>query len=245
LNERELRNTAVAGGAAAAHAIATRPNVRVVTEHGAPTRTAAPVLPRAATLAPNRPARETLHPSLPATQSVAPGTERKLPAVQRTVPAEQAQHLDSSRFAHPQGSPANQAQPSRNLQEREIKRNVPVNPPPQNKEYHGNSTGNAATNFRNQTTAPERKVQEYHPPVQNQPQYRAPERKVQEYHPPVQNQQEYRAPERKVQEYHPPQNNAQQYQRAVPPAVQRNAPVTRQPPPERKKDDKNDNNDHH
>jgi hypothetical protein len=265
LNERELRNTAVAGGAAAAHAIATRPNVRVVTEHGAPTRTAAPVLPRAATLAPNRPARETVHPSLPATQSVAPATERKLPAVQRTVPAEQAQHLDSSRFAHPQANPANPAQPLRTVPKREIQRNVPVNPPAQDKEGHGNSSGNTVTNFRNQTTtpqrkvqeyhppvqtqqeyrAPERKVQEYHPPVQNRQEYRAPERKVQEYHPPVQTQQEYRAPERKVQEYHPPQNNAQQYQRAVAPAVQRNAPVTRQPPPERKKDDKNDNNGHH
>jgi hypothetical protein len=176
-------------------------------------------------LAPNRPARETVHPSLPATQSVAPATERKLPAVQRTVPAEQAQHLDSSRFAHPQANPANPAQPLRTVPKREIQRNVPVNPPAQDKEGHGNSSGNTVTNFRNQTTTPQRKVQEYHPPVQTQ--------------------QEYRAPERKVQEYHPPQNNAQQYQRAVAPAVQRNAPVTRQPPPERKKDDKNDNNGHH
>jgi hypothetical protein len=240
LNERELRNTAVAagavaGGAAAAHAIATRPNVRVVTEHGAPTRTAAPVLPRAATLAPNRPARETLHPNVPAKQSLAPATERKLPAVQRNAPAtnaEQSRHLDSSRFAHPQGNPANPAQPLRTVPKREIQRTVPVGPPPQNKEDHGNSSGNAATNYRKQTTAPVN-------------QYRAPERKVQEYHAPVQTQQQYRAPERKVQEYHAPQNNVQQNQRAVVPAVQRNAPVPRQAPPERKKDEKNDNNGHH
>jgi hypothetical protein len=180
---------------------------------------------------------------------VAPATERKLPAVQRTVPAtnaEQSRHLDSSRFAHPQDNKVRETQPARSVTpSRDIQRRVPVNPPAQDKEDHGNSSGNAATNYRKPTTAPERKVQEYHPPVQNQQQYRAPERTVQEYHPPVQNQQQYRAPERKVQEYHPPQNNAQQNQRAVVPAVQRNAPVTRQAPPERKKDDKNDNNGHH
>jgi hypothetical protein len=294
LNEHQLRTTTVGagpvtGGAAAARGIVERPNVRIVTEHGAPARTAAPVLPRAATLAPNRPARETLHPNVPSSQSVAPATERKLPAVQRTVPAtnaEQSRHLDSSRFAHPQDNKVRETQPARSVTpSRDIQRRVPVNPPAQDKEDHGNSSGNAATNYRKPTTAPERKVQEYHPPVQNQQQYRAPERKVQEYHPPVQNQQQYRAPERKVQEYHPPvqnqqqyrapertvqeyhppvqnqqqyraperkvqeyhppQNNAQQNQRAVVPAVQRNAPVTRQAPPERKKDDKNDNNGHH
>ncbi|HSN00585.1 MAG TPA: DUF6600 domain-containing protein [Rudaea sp.] len=231
LNEHQLRTTAVGaavGGAAAARAIAERPNVRIVTEHGAPARTAAPVLPRAATLAPNRTARETLHPNVPASQSVAPATGRKLPAVQRTAPAtnaEQSRHLDSSRFAHPQDNKVRETQPARTVApKREIQRRAPVNPPAQNNEVRGNSSSNAATNYRKQTTAPERKVQEYHPPVQNQQQYRAPERKVQEYHPPAQNQ--------------------QQYQRAAPP-VQRNAPAPRQAPPERKKDDKNDNNGHH
>ena len=218
LNVHQLRTTAAGagaptGGAAATRGIVERPNVRIVTEHGAPPRTVAPVLPRAAGLAPNRPARETVRPNAPATQSVPPATERKLPAVQRSVPAGQVQHLDSSRFAHPQGTPA---QPLRTVPKREIQRGVPVNPPPPNKEEHGNSGGNAATNFRNQTTAPQRRVQEYHPPVQTQQQYRAPQRNVQEY------------------------------QRAVPPpAVQRSAPAPRQAPPERKQDDKNDHSGHH
>ncbi|HSN39129.1 MAG TPA: DUF6600 domain-containing protein [Burkholderiales bacterium] len=279
LNERELRNTAVvagavAGGAAAAHAIATRPNVRVVTEHGAPTRTAAPALPAraAATPAtrPGQPVRESARPLAPV-ERAAPTVNRNVPAVQRTAPAaatDQPKRLDSSRFAHPQGNVVPPAQPLRTTPNREVERKVPaVKPPPKDeKQDHGNFRGNvpattsrgnppgASTN-RPEYRAPERNVQENRVPQRNVQQYQAPQRSVQEnrvpqrnvqeYHPPVQNQQQYRAPERKVQEYHPPVQNQQQYQQRPAPTVQRNSPAPRQAPPERKKDDKNDKDGHH
>lgn len=259
LNEHQLRTTAVAagavaGGAAAAHAIGARPNVRIVTAHGAPTRSVAPALPA--------------HLAAPALNRTS------IPAVQRAAPAaiKPTRHLDSSRFAHPQGNTVLKTQPARTVApNREIKRSVPVNQPPQNKQDRVNSNGNARgnaramNNYRNPTTAPvnqyrapERKVQQYHPPVQTQQEYRppqrnvqqyhspaqpqqeyrAPQRNVQQYHAPAQPQQQYRAPQRNVQQYHAPQNNAQQYQRAAPP-VQRSAPAPVPAPPERKKDDKN------
>ncbi len=266
LSEPQLRQTtiaagAVAGSAAAAHAIAERPNVRVVTQHGIPSNASAPTLPRSAA-GPGRLSRETLHPTAPATQNAASVSDRKLPAVQRTTPAtnaEQPRHLDSSRFAHPQGSPVHEAQPVRTVPSREIQRSVPASQPPHNENggnYNGN--GRATTNYGNRTVtptshpeyhapvqprqeyrAPQRNVQEYHAPAQPRQEYRAPQRNVQEYHAPAQPRQEYRAPQRNVQEYHAPaqpQGNAPQYQRAAP--VQHAAPATRPAPPEHKSDDK-------
>ena len=276
LNEHQLRNTAVAagavaGGAAAAHAIATRPNVRVVTEHGAPTRTAAPALPaRAAATSATRPGqgvRENVRPVAPV-ERTAPAVNRNVPAVQRSAPAaatEQPKRLDSSRFAHPQGNAVPPAQPLRTTPSREVERKVPaVKPPPKDeKQDHGNFRGNVpattshgnppgASTSRPEYRAPERKVQEYHPPVQSQPTYHAPERNVQENRAPQRNVQENRAPQRSVQEYRAPvqqprqerpapQKNVQQYQQRPAPTVQRNAPA----PQERKKDDKNDKDGHH
>jgi hypothetical protein len=264
LSEHQLRNPAVAeraaAGAAAARPIATRPNVRVVTEHGAPTRTAAPVLPAraAATSAvqPDRTTREAVRPVAPA-ERVTPTVNRSLPAVQRTAPAatatEQPKRLDSSRFAHPQGSTVRETQPARTVApEREIERSTPASQSLRNTD-RGNSGDNARVtrNLGNRSATP----------VQPQQEYRTPQRSVQEYHAPVQQpRQEYQAPQRSVQEYRAPaqqprqeyhapvQQPRQEYHAPVQTQVrtpQRSAqPVERAKPAERKSDDKNDHGHH-
>jgi hypothetical protein len=235
--------------------------VRVVTEHGAPTRTAAPALPaRAAATSATRPGqgvRENVRPVAPV-ERTAPAVNRSVPAVQRSAPAaaaEQPKRLDSSRFAHPQGNVVPPAQPLRTTPSREVERKVPaVKPPPKDeKQDHGSFRGNVpattsrgnppgASTSRPEYRAPERKVQEYHPPVQSQPTYHAPERNVQENRAPQRSVQEYRAPVQQPRQERPaPQKNVQQYQQRQAPTVQRNAPA----PQERKKDDKNDKDGHH
>jgi hypothetical protein len=230
LNEHQLRNTAVvagavAGGAVAAHAIAARPNVRVVTEHGAPSRAAAPALPAGASATsvqrPGQPVRETARPAAPA-ERTAPAFNRTAPAAQRTAPAaaaEQPKHLDSSRFAHPQGNAVRETQPARTVApNREIQRNVPAASQPR-AEDRGNSNGNprAAGNYGGREVTPAQPRQEYRAPVQQPRQeYQAPQRNVQENRAPVQPRQEYRAPQRSVQEYHAPvQQPRQEYHAPV------------------------------
>jgi hypothetical protein len=220
LNERQLRDTTVAAGEVTAHATASRPNLRVVTERGAPTRTAAPVLPAHATATsaaqPGRVTREAVRPVAPS-ERVAPAVDRNLPAVQRTAPAatvaEQPKRLDSSRFAHPQNGTIRETQPARTLApSREVQRGVPSSQTQQ--EYRAQQ---------------QRSVQEYHAPVQQPRQeYQAPQRSVQEYHAPAQTRQEYHAP---VQtQVRTPQRGAQ--------------PVERARPAEKKSDDKNDHGHH-
>ncbi|MBS0557122.1 MAG: hypothetical protein JSR27_06880 [Proteobacteria bacterium] len=249
LNEHQLRNTAVvagavAGGAVAAHAMAERPNVRVVTQHGAPTFTPAQALPAtrtapaAAAVRPGQGSREDLRPAATADRAT-PAINRNAPTVQRTAPAltgnaEPVRHLDSSRFAHPQGNSPEAVQPSRVAPNREIERSVPANQVPRNNE-RDNSSGNprAATNYGNRNVesvsrpaerAPQRNVQEYRAPAQSQQEYRAPQRNVQENRAPAQSQQEYRAPQRGVQEYRAPAQSQQEYR-----APQRNVQEYRAP----------------
>ncbi|MHB8448508.1 MAG: DUF6600 domain-containing protein, partial [Rudaea sp.] len=227
LNEHQLRTTAVAagavaGGAVAARAIPERTNVRVVTQHGIPSNATAPALPRATAAGLNRTPREGLRPTAPAAQP--PVTDRRLPAVQRTTPAAgtlQPQHLDSSRFAHPQGNSVHEAQPVRTAPNRAIQHSVPTSQPLHN-ENGGNSNGNAhaTTNYGNRTVnpashpeyhAPVQPRQEYHAPVQPRQEYHAPVQPRQEYHAPVQPRQEYHAPVQPRQEYHAPQRSVQEY----------------------------------
>jgi hypothetical protein len=242
LNERQLRTTAVvagatAGRATAAHPMAERPNVRVVTQHGAPIRTVAPALPARAAAGARTPPPAAARPNPAAREAVRP----VLPAVQRQKPAVEApRHLDSSRFAHPQG-----AQPARpaNVPARK----VPATPAPREEERN-NSGGKprAATNFNGHSitpaprpeyrapAAPQRNVQEYRAPAQPRQEYRAPapQRNVQEYRAPAQPQ--YRAPPA-------PQRNVQEFKRPVPQAAPHyNAPqpAQRQREPEKKDDEK-------
>jgi hypothetical protein len=267
LSERELRNPAIvagaaAGGAAAARAIESRPNVRVVTEHGAPTRTAAPALPaRAAADGSVRP-----NPAREGSQRAADGSVRPVaPAVQRTAPAaatEQPKRLDSSRFAHPQqgNNTLRETQPVRTPPSSEIQRSVPASTPRnedrRNSRAVDNSAGRAVTPAQPQQEyrAPQRNVQQYQAPQRSVQENRVPQRNVQEYQAPQRSVQENRVQQRSVQEYHPPvqqrqesrvpQRSVQEVQHAAPPA-QRNAPAQRPAPQERKKDDKNDKDGHH
>jgi len=251
LSEHQLRTTAVAagavaGGAAEARAIGARPNVRVVTERGAPTFTPAKALPaRAETAAgvsrAGQGLRENARPEVSADRGM-PAVNRNAPTVQRAAPAatgnsgEQPRHLDSSRFAHPQETGARAAQPERTAPNREIQRTVPANKPTSNEDRgNANGSGRAATNFGNRTVAPAQTQPEYRAPQRNvqedrapQQEYRAPQRNVQENRAP---QQEYRAPQRNVQEnrapqqeYRAPQRNVQEYRAPAQPQQEYRAP---------------------
>ena len=142
MNEHQMRGPAVVAGAAvgrgAAVAVA-RPNVNVVTQHGAPVRTAAPALPaRAAGAAANTPqatqansranpmarpgaanvARPATAPNRPTDAAARPGMPNRPAAAPAT--AEQPRHLDSARFAHPganaatsRGTQPGETQPAR------------------------------------------------------------------------------------------------------------------------------------
>jgi hypothetical protein len=259
LSEHQLRTAAVAagavaGGAAEAHAIGARPNVRVVTEHGAPTFTPAKALPARASVAPDQPAaqraadgsvrpnptREVLQRAGDGSvRPVAPGTQRLGDGSVRPQTVNEApRHLDSSRFAHPQETGVRDAQPARAVPNREIQRTVPATKPTSN-EDRGNASdnGRATTNFGNRTVAPAQAQPEYRAPQRNvqenrapQQEYRAPQRNVQEYHAPAQQpQQEYRTPQRNVQEYHAPVQQPQQEYRAPQRNVQEYRAPVQQP----------------
>ncbi|MBS0570987.1 MAG: hypothetical protein JSS28_10285 [Proteobacteria bacterium] len=253
LNEQQLRTPAVttgavAGGAAAAHTLAVRPNVRVVTEHGAPARSAAPVLPAPHAMAPvsartGAITQETVRPMSPAERTAPAVNDRRVPAVQSTAPAtntEARRGLESSRFAHPQGNNLQESQPLRTAPSREIQHTVPTASQPAYR---------APTPSRPEYQAPQHTVQEYHAPVQPRPSYQAPHGSAQEYHAPAQPRQEYQAPQRNVQEFRAPVQPQPQYHAPVQPQPQYHAPAqprnnaqpaARQPAPERKDDDKKD-----
>ncbi len=229
LNEHQLRGpTIAAGGAVAAQSMAARPNVRVVTPHGAPVLKSAPALPARTAINAHLAAPGAIRPGNPATREIKrPETIQQ--RVSPTTTSEAPRHLDSSHFAHPQGNSVHEPKPvgtlntpARTAPSRTIEHAAPVHLPPRVEEKRdtgGNPRGASVYSGRpeSHTPLPQRSVQTYHPPQSGQG---TPVQPHQEYHAPVvQPHQEYHAPAQLRQEYHAP-------------------PVQHQPPPERKKEDK-------
>jgi hypothetical protein len=240
-NQMHVSAAAATGPAAARGAVAARPNVRVVTNAGAPVRTAAPPLP-----ARTGPMGAQNNAAAAANARVAPNAGQATPRVAPTGPAamqpnranvsprENAAatahtpptavgrppanaHLDSSRFAHPG---ANTGEPSRAVSgQNNALPAVQRGNAPNNDLRSGRNAGeNVRDSGRNAGNAAQSSPQ-YHqaaPVSRNTPEYRAPQTNNNPHPTP----QEYRAPQTnnprpQAQEYRAPQNNprpqAQEY----------------------------------
>jgi hypothetical protein len=265
--------TATAGRKTATPAVVARPNVRVVTEHGSPMRTAAPVLPArtaTSTRAPtpvdraNPVAREVTPTRVPSIQHDKPAPTRAEPV--RSAPT----HLDSTRFAHPQGASGERTStPTRVTTNPGSRISTPTTRSPSEATHvQRNASENRVTTMPRSTyRAPERSEYQAAPPPQRQeyrapaqPTYRAPERS--EYHAAPQPQRQeyrapaqptYRAPEPARQEYHAPVQQQQMYRapaqsqpsyRAAP-APHQNAQPAQRATPTRHNDDNKDHDRRH
>lgn len=231
LRENQLHapaaTAALTGPAAARGAVAANPNVRVVTNTGAPVRTAAPVLPvragpigtqqtnaaaanaRVAPTATGTPATTRVNPVNPSMQpnrvNVSPqgnaAANTPSTAVGRT-PANA--HLDSSRFAHPGSNPATpvtSGQPSRTATGQTSLPAVQRNASPSNDLRSNRNTGETVSGANSHNAGPA---------GQNSPQFHqaaplnnTPRSTPQEYHAPQTNNNVHPSP----QVYRAPQSN--------------------------------------